>query len=319
MKWKKLGKIFDPTDHRLANNCREFSQSPQALVFDDFVRIYFSTRQSDSEGMYLSHIAYVDMDKNLQNILHVSDHTVLPLGGTGCFDEHGIFPLSPVKTSERIFGYTTGSHRKVSVPADGAIGYVESDDGGRTFHRIGLGPVLASSLNEPFLVADAYVSVFNDVFHMWYIFGTRWIQPPDGTQPQRVYKIAHATSSDGIEWEKEGRFIIDDRLDTDECQALPTVMFHDGLYHMYFCYRHAIGFREDKNRSYRIGYAYSTDLENWMRDDAKAGIDVSERGWDSDMMCYPNVFKCDEKSYMLYNGNKFGRYGFGAAVLESTS
>ena len=43
MKWKKLGKIFNPIEHKLANNCFEFAQSPQTIVFDTFIRIYFST------------------------------------------------------------------------------------------------------------------------------------------------------------------------------------------------------------------------------------------------------------------------------------
>jgi hypothetical protein len=34
------------------------------------------------------------------------------------------------------------------------------------------------------------------------------------------------------------------------------------------------------------------------------------------MLCYPHVFWCGEKVYMLYNGNAFGRHGFGVAVLE---
>ena len=67
MKWKKLGKIFDPTHYSLINGCKEFAQSPQILEFDDFVRIYFSTRQKDeSNGKYLSHIAFVDMTKDFE-------------------------------------------------------------------------------------------------------------------------------------------------------------------------------------------------------------------------------------------------------------
>ena len=53
LKWKKLGKIFDPADHVLPNRCKEYAQSPQALVFDDFVRIYFSTRERDASGKFL--------------------------------------------------------------------------------------------------------------------------------------------------------------------------------------------------------------------------------------------------------------------------
>jgi hypothetical protein len=33
------------------------------------------------------------------------------------------------------------------------------------------------------------------------------------------------------------------------------------------------------------------------------------------MQCYPHVFECDGKVYLLYNGNEFGRYGFGLAEL----
>jgi hypothetical protein len=85
---------------------------------------------------------------------------------------------------------------------------------------------------------------------------------------------------------------------------------------MFFCYREAIGFRKNKERGYRIGYAFSEDLINWTRDDDNVGIHTSENDWDSDMLCYPHVFSCDNKIYLLYNGNEFGRYGFGLAVLE---
>jgi hypothetical protein len=84
---------------------------------------------------------------------------------------------------------------------------------------------------------------------------------------------------------------------------------------MYFCYRQATDFRVNRNRGYRIGYAYSHDLRNWTRDDAEGGIEVSESGWDSDMLCYPHVFRCEGSVYLLYNGNEFGRYGFGLAAL----
>ena len=86
MKWIKHGKIFDPTNHVLPNGCNFYAQSPQALVFDNFVRIYFSTRAVDKNGKFLSHIAFVDMQKNLSDIKHVSDHTVIQLGQLGSYD-----------------------------------------------------------------------------------------------------------------------------------------------------------------------------------------------------------------------------------------
>jgi sucrose-6-phosphate hydrolase SacC (GH32 family) len=316
MKWKKLGKIFDPTDHALPNGCVEFAQSPQALVCADFVRVYFATRQRDAIGKYVSHVAFVDFDRQLSRMLGVSKHTVIELGGLGCFDEHGIFPMSPVRDGNRVLAYTTGWNRKVSVPVDASIGLAISTDDGRTFQKFGVGPVLTTSLHEPFLIGDGLVALHGGTYHMWYIYGTVWAVPAPGEPPERVYKIGHATSADGVAWEKEGRQLVADKLGSSECQALPTVIHSGGRYHMFFCYRRQFGFRTDREGAYRIGYAFSDDLANWTRDDADAGIDVSPDGWDSDMQCYPNVFECDGNIYLLYNGNEFGRRGFGAAVLE---
>ena len=151
---------------------------------------------------------------------------------------------------------------------------------------------------------------------MWYIFGTHWIKKSNDLAAERVYKIGYAWSEDNIIWNKYGKRIIEDTLNPDECQALPTVIEYNNKYHMYFCYRQTTDFRKNKDRSYRIGYAFSDDMVNWTRDDKNAGIYISDDGWDSDMQCYPHVFKCEENFYMLYNGNEFGRFGFGLAVLE---
>lgn len=318
MKWRKLGKVFDPAHFRLANGCVQFAQSPQALVFEDFVRIYFSTRALDmQDGKYRSHVAFVDMTRNLADIVRVSAHTVIELGKLGCFDEHGIFPMNVVRHGESVYGYTCGWSRRVSVSVETAIGLAISRDHGYTFRKIGDGPILAASLREPCLVGDPFVKIVGDTFHMWYIFGVGWKRYSPGSAPDRIYKIGHAVSADGVNWVKEeARQIIDDRLGADESQALPTVIDISGRYHMFFCYRQSHDFRSNPRRSYRIGHASSSDLIDWTRDDDDPFIDVTEGDWDSEMLCYPHVFECDGKVQLLYNGNEFGRHGFGRAVLE---
>ena len=319
MRWHKLGRIFDPTQHTLPNGCVQFAQSPQALVFDDFVRIYFSTRAIDPvNGKYLSHIAFVDMHKNLRDIIRISDQTVLPLGKLGCFDEHGIFPMNVLRHGDAVYGYTCGWNRRVSVSVDTAIGLAISHDNGLTFQRIGDGPVLAATLHEPCLVGDGFVRVINDQFHMWYIFGTGWKRFAPDAAPDRTYKIGHATSSDGIHWIKEeARQIVADRLGPDESQALPSVITVGDRHHMFFCYRESFDFRTGQGRGYRIGHAWSDDLANWTRDDESPLLEGTPGTWDSDMQCYPHVFKCDDQIYLLYNGNEFGRHGFGLAILQT--
>ena len=236
----------------------------------------------------------------------------------GTFDEHGIFPINIFKHENKIFAYTCGWSRRVSVSVETSTGLAISDDNGESFRKIGTGPVLSSSLLEPFLVGDSFVQFYEDRFHMWYIFGQRWKKTEGNEPPARVYKIAHATSPNGINWTKEeGRQIINDILNEDECQALPTVTKIGHRYHMYFCFRQATDFRANAARGYRLGYAWSDDLINWMRDDENSGITFSDAGWDTEMMCYPHIFQCDGKVYLLYNGNEFGKYGFGIAELQS--
>jgi hypothetical protein len=318
MKWIKKGKLFDPMQYNLANGCKEFAQSPQTVVFDDFVRIYFSTRKKDeATGKYLSFIAFIDVDKDFKKILASSSQEIIALGELGTFDEHGIFPINLLKEENKILAYTCGWNRRVSVSVETSIGFAISEDDGVTFKKYGNGPILSSSLKEPVLVGDAFVQKYDGMYHMWYIFGTKWMTATDEEPEARVYKIAHATSIDAMEWNKEeGIQIISDKLNGNECQALPTVIQIGTRFHMYFCYREATDFRKNPNRSYKLGYAYSEDLKNWTRDDNNSGITTTLGDWDSEMMCYPHIFECNSKVYLLYNGNEFGKYGFGIAELE---
>jgi hypothetical protein len=69
--------------------------------------------------------------------------------------------------------------------------------------------------------------------------------------------------------------------------------------------------------SYRLGYAESADGLRWQRMDEAIGIAPSPSGWDSESMCYAQVFDHAGQRYMVYNGNGYGRSGFGLAVREA--
>lgn len=308
MKWKKHGLIFSPQEYGL-----DYAKSPQVLVFDNAVRVYFCACKKDGLKL-ISYVCFVDFSKDFSTIRRISKQ-IISDGGLGCFDEHGIFPFSPIEYNNKIWAYTSGWSRRVSVSVETGIGLAVSDDGGLNFTRVGPGPVLTSSLEEPFLVVDGFVRRFSDKFHMWYIFGTDWRVFEGQAHPDRIYKIGHAVSDTGIVWERDGIQIISDVV-MSESQALPCVTFFNDIYHMFFCYRHSYDFRHNRDRSYRLGYAYSYDLKKWQRNDAQLNFSPPQTGWDSQMQCYPHVFEMEKKLYMLYNGNEFGKYGFGLAELE---
>lgn len=316
MQIRRMGKLFDPRDYASIEGSVGYAQSPQALVLEDRLRIYFSTRVVDDSGKFVSHVAYVDLSKDLREVLGVSQHEVISQGELGCFDEHGIFPFHVMAVDDLVYAYTNGWSRRASVSVETGIGLAVSRDSGETFHRLGPGPIVTASLNEPFLVGDAFVRRYQSMFNMWYIFGKEWKCLPTDPTPERIYKIAHATSGDGINWNiGHGRQLIPDVLGPDESQALPTVIKQSGTYHMFFCFRESFNFRAGEGRGYRLGYATSEDLVSWQRRDEELKFQEPFEEWDSEMQCYPHVFVSDQRVFLLYNGNQFGRCGFGALEL----
>ncbi len=313
--WRKRGRIFDPAAVARPAWMHEFAQAPATLVFDTCVRVFFSCRPpADGNGQYVSRAAYVDLDRaDLFRIVGMSERPIMELGGLGAFDEFGTYPTSVIRHGDELRAYYGGWTRCASVPFDVAIGYAVSRDEGVTFQKQGRGPVLPAGLHEPFVISGPKIRRFGDRWYLWYIAGTKWL--PGDARAEPVYRIRAATSDDGVSWTRMDRELIPPRLEADECQASPDVIFANGRYHMFFCYRYSLGYR-GRERGYRIGYATSDDLLSWQRDDDKAGIDVSADGWDSEMISYPHVFELDGRTLMFYLGNQVGRHGFGLAELE---
>lgn len=317
--WKKKGVVYDPQKNPNRSEWNwNYAQGINTITFDDYIRIYFCTREKpDSDGRTVSRISFVDVSKNNPcEIIYIHDKPVLPLGGLGEFDEFGTYPFSVIQHNDKIYGYYGGVTRCESVPFNVAIGCCVSEDGGQSFAKLGKGPILSYSYDEPFVVCSPKVRKYNNKWYMFYSAGKHWT--PGKTRPEICYKLRMATSNDGITWEKCHVDIMPSKLGEYESQACGDVMYKNGKYHMFFCYRGHEDFRDNPENSYRIGYAWSNDLYNWKREDYKVGIDVAENkeSWDSEMVAYPHLFEVNNKIYMLYLGNGVGRDGFGIAELD---
>jgi hypothetical protein len=314
-KWNKLGQVFDPSMHTTPEWMQKFAQAPATREYENFLRVYFSCRPNpDEKGQYVSYSGYVDLNKNdLFEVLNISQDPILQLGGIGSFDEFGTYPVSIIDIDGKPTIFYAGWTRCSSVPFNVAIGSGVSNDDGNTFIKKGIGPILSYSLDEPFIISGPKIRKFNNTYYLFYIAGTKWII--DNDKPEPIYRIKLAVSNDGINWKKIGKNLIDTFLEDNEAQASPDVFYKNGKYHMFFCYRSSKNYRGKEN-GYRIGYAWSTDLINWKRENKKAGITVSDSGWDSEMISYPHIFELNNKIYMFYLGNQVGKTGFGLAELE---
>lgn len=310
MQWQKKGLIFVP---EATGWMHAYAQVPTPLICDDFIRVYFGCRPKNTEDtLPISQIGYVDLARdNPSHVLRIAESSVLSLGSKGCFDEFGLHPVSLIRTGNEVWLYYVGWTRMVSVPFNRAIGLAISRDNGNSFERLDKGPVLGQTYNEPFLQQGPSVKIIQDTWHMWYLSGMAWVEHQG--QMEAIYQIMHAVSDDGIHWLRDGKPIMP-TVEEHECHAGQAIIERDGKYHMWFSFRRGLDFRNAEG-GYRIGYATSTDLVDWQRDDVNAGIDVSGSGWDSEMICYPNIIECDGRVLMFYCGNYFGRDGFGYAEL----
>ena len=314
-KWKKLGRVFNPCEFQGREWLNEYAQAPATLIFDNFVRVYFSCRpKRDANGQFVSYSAYLDLDrKDLFKIINIVKEPVLTLGKKGCFDEFGTYPMSVLREGKEIWAYYAGWTRCQSVPFNVSIGFAKSVNEGESFEKLGDGPILSFSPDEPFTLSGPKIRKFNDRYYLFYVAGKKWVLI--NGKPEISHKIRLATSKDGLNWIKQNRDLIPDHWGENESQASPDVIYKKGKYHMFFCGWVPSEFRKTKSR--KIGYASSVDLLNWTREDSKAGIDISDDdSFDNEMIAYPHTFELDGKIYMLYLGNEVGRYGFGLAELE---
>lgn len=302
MKWEKLGLIFCP------NNQHEWMISHAANAVaepleGDLYRIYFSCRDAQNR----SSIGYVVIDlTEPSKVLQISNQPVLSSGELGTFDDSGASMGCLVTVEDQRYLYYLGWNLGVTVPWRNSIGLAISPTSAMAFERFSKAPLLDRHAVDPFSISYPWVMKDGDLWRMWYGSNLKW-----GTeQTDMAHLLKYAESTDGIHWHREGRIAIPFQSDDEYAMSKPCVIKEPGLYRMWYSYR---------GKSYRIGYAESEDGVNWVRLDDQVGITVSDSGWDSETIEYPNVFDHKGDRYMVYNGNAYGKTGMGLAVLASNT
>lgn len=274
----------------------------------DVMRIIFSTRNENNQSVP----CYLDYNFKENKPASAAEKINLLPGPPGTFDDSGVMPTCLLEKGEELWMYYIGWNLGVTVPFRNSIGLAISTDKGKTFVKKFEGPVLDRTKDEPHFTASCCVIEEDGKYKIWYLSCTGW-EMHQGRMMHR-YHIKYATSANGFDWNRDGRVAIDFRYPNEYAISVPRVVKEDGIYKMWYSYRGG-----PKGETYRIGYAESVDGVNWTRKDEEIDLDISAEGWDSEMLCYPFVFSYNNRKHMLYNGNDYGKTGFGLAVLGQTS
>ena len=297
MAWVKLGRVIDgPGDAPWAAT---HAALPVAVpIAGSALRIYFCSRDERNRAR----IGSVDVSpSDWKALAPVSPTPMLDLGSLGSFDDAGVTSSWIVQANGREHLFYTGWTVGVSVPFYFYVGVARRNRDG-AFTRTSAAPLLDRDAVDPYLTASPCVLIENGRWRMWYVSGVRWALE-DG-EVRHYYHIKYAESSDGLRWHRPGTVCID-FAPGESAIARPCVVKDPDCYRMWYSYR---------GDRYLIGYAESADGIAWVRKDDAAGIQPASDGWDSEMIEYPFVFDHGGQRYMLYNGNGYGRSGFGVAV-----
>ena len=301
-KWQKLGLLYCPSETNQHPKLLSHASNPLPVhINGDIYRIYFSGRDADKR----SSVGAVDIDIVSRKVIQEYSQPFFEHGSEGSFYADGVsigncYEVNGVKYM-LFMGWQTpkGGHWRGDI--------------GRLILKPDLTLVLDSEV--PFMSYNSIDSVSlsypwvmkneGDGFSMWYGSTTTW----DAGNGEMLHVINYASSSDGNNWICEG-LAVPYELGRAQAFSRPIVMGSiETGYEMWFSYRSGSG------EKYRIGYALSPDGKKWQLALEDVGIDVSLDEWDSEMIEYPFLFDHKGQRYMLYNGNGYGKTGFGLAVL----
>ena len=137
---------------------------------------------------------------------------------------------------------------------------------------------------------------------MYYLSCREWTE---NLEP--IYDIKSATSSNGIDWIPTNKIIIP--LEENE-GGIASFQKIDNK--AWFSVRGKVYYRNNPKESYKIKTA-TLIKDKWIRD-KNVDLDISQEGWDSEMVAYPYIIKENNNLIMFYNGNNFGKTGIGYAT-----
>lgn len=305
-KWNKKGLLYETKEVGWTH-----ASHPCIIhIKEDLFLIAFTKRDSSKKSNIFLVYAKVN-----QGIITLIDNPKLALtpGDYGYFDCDGVISGCLIKNYDQIYLYYVGWQNLPDTLWICDTGRAKLDLTPLTLEKEFLGPVIGRDREHPlFAAATAFFIDENNIWHTWFNSGLSW-EKVDSNWKHK-YGLHHGTSINGLDWKFDEGMAIPFADEYEYAFGRPTVVKWDDKYHMWYAHRET-----EYIKTYRIGYASSDDGLNWTREDAKSGIDVSEEGWDSEMICYPSVFSHSGLKYMLYNGNGYGETGFGYAVLEEAN
>jgi hypothetical protein len=299
MGWKKLGLVFAPPGTELMHS---HAMLPTPLVLPDRIRIYLACCDVDLRGrIFRLDVAREDP----RRIIEVDSEPVLDLGVCGSFDADGVNPSQIVARDGRLFLYYIGWQRvSPDIPYRLFAGLAVSDDGGKRFQRHSKDPILPPTKDATLFRTAPHVFPCPHGWGMLYIGGGEFFSSSAGKRLP-TYSLCYTTSPDGVRWSpREGVRLLEPNRAQGEIGFGRPVVWHEGAEaRLYLSVRTESGYR-----------MVALDGEAAPPSGWPGVLGQGTEAWDAEMTCFGAPCLVGNTEYIFYNGNQFGRAGFGVAM-----
>lgn len=306
MKWQKKGFICSSETLDISWYKKNTMVPLPYLIDAERLRIFVTMCDAQNVGR----IGYVDVDpKNPHIIVGYSRKPIIDIGEPGSFSDNGVLTSSLLEVDGKLYLYYSAYQSCEKIPYLIFSGVAVSLDRGNTFSNLSRAPILDRVNGEIFVRSSPAVLKEPDGFHVWYSSdsGQGWIDA--GSKARPCYDMKHIVTSSPTEWPRvQGVTCIPLQNEDEHGITKATFWKEDGLYKTIYAIR-------SLSKGYRLGYAESSDGAHFERKDDQVGIDVSDFGWDSEMITFPERFSYQERTFLFYCGNHYGMTGMGYAEL----
>jgi sucrose-6-phosphate hydrolase SacC (GH32 family) len=166
--------------------------------------------------------------------------------------------------------------------------------------RVRNAPILDRSEEDPYSLSYPFVIKVRDTYKMFYGSNRTW----NTTKVDIDHILKSADSTDGIIW--KNKEVVDIVFSQDaNAFCRPSLLKANQNYFMAYAFR---------GSKYKIGFLKSQDLISW----SQCGVfgPTPDVPWESEEVTYPYLFSMDEKTYMAYCGNSYGKFGIGLAEID---
>jgi hypothetical protein len=301
LEFEYLGKIVTPVE--LREKAKKGFLQPTLNLTQNSIEIYVGLRGSNG----ISHPYKLELSlKDPLKLIDYSRKSILNLGDTGSFDEHGIVPTCIQDFGKIQYLHYAGYQKSKSAPFLIFSGKAVSNNYGESWTKLSNVPYLdRNNSNTCFRVIHSIVNFEGKDFY-FFGGGSTWVKIDNKMAPTYDIKVLIRNKNNAEE-------------DIEKTAVSLNGLRRIGRPNIY---KSASGFGmflsiQGFTGQYKIAHTFSNNLLSWQTNLLPIKINNLPLSC-SDMIAYPNILVGDTISYLFFNGNKMGLDGIHVATIASS-